>query len=89
MLKPFKFLTWFVIPRNTKSQFDQNDKEEHGQSVGELDDQTSQECESHEWPDAPNLDDDQTTERYLDEGRSPRVVRTYKNLPENVAASVV
>ena len=32
--------------------------------------------------------DDQTTERYLDEGRSPRVVSTYENFPENVAASV-
>ena len=91
-LKPFKFLTWlenFAIPRNTKSQFDQNDKEEYSQPVGELDDQTSQECESHERPDALVLDDEQTNERYLDEGRSPRVVKTYKNLSENVAASVV
>ena len=42
--KPFKFLTWlenFAIPRNTKSQFDQNDKKEYNQPVGELDDQTS------------------------------------------------
>ena len=44
-LNPFKFFTWldhFVIPRNSKSQFDQNDKEEHSQPVGQLDDQTSQ-----------------------------------------------
>ena len=54
----------------------------------ELDDQASQECESHEWPDALDLDDDQTTERYLDEGRSPRVISTYQNFPENVPAWV-
>ena len=44
-LNPFKLFTWldhFVIPRNSKSQFDQNDKEEHSQPVGQLDDQTSQ-----------------------------------------------
>ena len=90
-LKPFKFFTrldHFVLPRNSKSQFDQNDKEEHSQPVGRLDDQTSQECESHKWPDALDLDDDLTTERYLDEGRSSRVVSTHEKFPENVAASV-
>ena len=36
--KPFKFLTWldhFVLPRKSKSQFDQNYKEEHSQPVGD------------------------------------------------------
>ena len=84
-------MTWldhFVLPQSSKSQFDQNDKEEYNQPVGELHSQTSQECKSHEWPDAFALDDDQTTERYLDEGRSPRVVSTYENFPENVAESL-
>ena len=85
-------MTWldhFFLPRNSKFQFDQKDRGEHSQPVGKLDDQTSQECESHEWPDALDLDDDQTTEKYLDDGRSPRVVSNMKIFQKTLQPQIV
>ena len=89
-LKPFRFLTWldhFVLPRNSKSQFDQNNKEEQAQPVGELDYYTSV-IYSNEWSDTLDSEDEQTTKWNLDGDRSPSVVSTYETFPENVKVSV-
>lgn len=83
-------MTWlnhFVLLQNSKSQFDQNDKEKQTQHVGELDYYTSVPYNS-EWTDALAFEDDQTLKRNLDGDRSPSVVSKYETFPENVKVSV-